>query len=462
MLIRRLRVALVLLLLSSGYFSHAFEALPLRINCVNVNEDLALIADLSESGQLRREARKFVVKAFDYNEDKPFSDYLAYAREKILAENPKAEMLCPITTPTSQLLYPELDNDLQQVVDLVAPFELARPNADSVVLLIHGLTDSPFLFHDMAHEFFQNGLDVRTLLLPGHGTAPSALIETNERKWRQATRYAIRQALKDYKRVYLGGFSTGGTLIWDQLNTGTWSQTELAKIAGLMMWAPASKAKSDMAWVAKYVDYLPFVDWLNKGADIDFAKYESFPFNAAAQVHTLMSRVNGNSKSLTRIPDIPLLVVASEVDQTIETKTTLSLMRQWHNAPGRMSQSLDTLIFYGNEAVVAQLPDSLAVLRPACQNQQLCDKVIDISHNAALNAPTNPHYGYQGNYKYCEHHIGSDAFSACKTMAVVPTGEISGRNLDKYGVMRRLTFNPYFDHMREQVLGFVTKTGIKP
>ena len=50
MLIRRLRVALVLLLLSSGYFSHAFEALPLRINCVNVNEDLALIADLSESG----------------------------------------------------------------------------------------------------------------------------------------------------------------------------------------------------------------------------------------------------------------------------------------------------------------------------------------------------------------------------------------------------------------------------
>ena len=75
-----------------------------------------------------------------------------------------------------------------------------------------------------------------------------------------------------------------------------------------------------------------------------------------------------------------------------------------------------------------------------------------------MNSPKNPHYGNQGNYKYCEHHIGSEAFSACKSMTVVPTGEITSDNLSKYGVLRRLTYNPYFEHMSKLVGDFITNT----
>lgn len=62
------------------------------------------------------------------------------------------------------------------------------------------------------------------------------------------------------------------------------------------MWSPASKAKSDLAWLAQYIDGIPFVDWLDLDADIDFAKYESFPYNAAAQVHSLMNLVVGKGQ----------------------------------------------------------------------------------------------------------------------------------------------------------------------
>jgi len=451
----RIAVALSLALMS---FSGRAEALSLSTNCININDDLELISRLTDTGALRKEANKFPIDDFDFRSNVPYSDYLAYARNKILADNPKAEMLCPIKTKTSEILYPDLDNDLQQVVDLIAPFELSVPNSSAVVLLIHGLTDSPYLFHDLAHEFYLKGLNVRTLMLPGHGTAPSALIETSERQWRRATEYAMRAALKDFDKVYLGGFSTGGALIWDQLSHGNWSASEIEKIAGLMMWAPATKAKSNLAWIAKYMNYVPFVDWVNKGADIDFAKYESFPFNAAAQINKLMSRINGESKSLRNIPDIPLFVVASEVDQTIDTKTTLKLIKRWHTATGRTNQSRDTLIYYGSDSRINNLPKTFTVATPSCQSQQLCGKVINISHNAAMNSPKNPHYGNQGNYKYCEHHIGSEAFSACKSMTVVPTGEITSDNLSKYGVLRRLTYNPYFEHMSKLVGDFITNT----
>ena len=456
-MIRTLQSILLLASMTWTSAGLASQELPLSVNCININEDLTRVAQLKESGQLRSESNKFPVEAFDFMSDRPFADYLSYAREWILAKNPKGEMLCPLESKISPLTQANLELDLQQVVDLVAPFELKVPGSEQVVLLIHGLTDSPFLFHDLAYEFYQQGLNVRTLLLPGHGTAPSALVDTTEKQWRQAAGYAMRQALSDYKQVYLGGFSTGGALILDQLSHGKWSPSQLDKIKGLLLWAPASKAKSDFAWAAKYLDFVPFVDWLNKGADIDFAKYESFPLNAAAQVDKLMGRINGKDKSLTKIPDIPMLVVTSEVDQTIDTTTTLRLVNQWHTAPSRKSLGSDNLIYYGDPKALKPLPDTLQVSIPSCQTQQLCDKVIDIAHNAATNSPKNPHYGHQGNYKYCEHHVDAEAFSACKTMPVAPTGEITAKNLERYGVLRRLTYNPYFEHMMTNIRDFLSR-----
>ncbi|MEK9627804.1 MAG: hypothetical protein VW455_02155 [Nitrospinota bacterium] len=44
------------------------------------------------------------------------------------------------------------------------------------VLLIHGLTDSPFLMRDIGERFRENCFWVRSILLPGHGTLPGDLL----------------------------------------------------------------------------------------------------------------------------------------------------------------------------------------------------------------------------------------------------------------------------------------------
>jgi len=45
------------------------------------------------------------------------------------------------------------------------------------VLLVHGLSDSPYCMRGMAETFLAQGFDVVVLRLPGHGTIPAALTD---------------------------------------------------------------------------------------------------------------------------------------------------------------------------------------------------------------------------------------------------------------------------------------------
>lgn len=424
------------------------------LNCVTINNDLAQIEKFKQAGTYRFAKGGVQRINFNFASNKPFQDYLAAARAHINAQNPKASMPCPISTPTSKRLY--ADKPLQ-VVDLIAPFELKADNEKAAVLLIHGLTDSPYLFHDLANSFVEQGISVRTLLLPGHGTAAEALVDIDQADWRQAASYAIKSMLKDFDSVYLGGFSTGGALVVDYLNRNILNETELQKLKGVMLWSPASEAKASMAWAAKYVSW--FKDYLDEAADIDFAKYESFPANAGAQVHALMKRIEPNK--LKGLRNTPFFVVASEVDQTIATDATVNILARWHAQNGA-AQAQDKLVYYYANNVADQLnalPSSLKTVTTfSCEGQVYCERVLDIAHTSPTNAPSNPHYGWQGSYRNCEHLTGTELFASCKTTSSPTLGELTEVNLQATPNLQRLTFNPYYEQMLEQMQGFIEST----
>lgn len=424
------------------------------LNCVTINNDLAQIEKFKQAGTYRFTKGGVQRINFDFASNKPFQDYLAAARAHINAQNPKANMPCPISTPTSKRLY--ADKPLQ-VVDLIAPFELKADNEKAAVLLIHGLTDSPYLFHDLANSFVEQGISVRTLLLPGHGTAAEALVDIDQADWREAASYAIKSMLNDFDNVYLGGFSTGGALVVDYLNRNTLSEIEQQKLKGVMLWSPASEAKAGMAWAAKYVSW--FSDYLDEAADIDFAKYESFPANAGAQVHALMKRIE--PQKLKGLRNTPFFVVASEVDQTINTEATVNILARWHAQNGA-AQAQDKLVYYYANKVADQLnalPSSLKTVTTfSCEGQVYCKRVLDIAHTSPTNVPSNPHYGWQGSYRNCEHLTGTDLFASCKTTSSPTLGELTEENLQATPNLQRLTFNPYYEQMLEQMQGFIAST----
>ena len=116
--------------------------------------------------------------------------------------------------------------DLHQYRELIieanSPFEL-RPTNPIVstqtptkmkygALLIHGLLDSPFIMKDAGLHLQSQGLLVRSILLPGHGTVPGSLLNVKYEDWLQAVRYGIASLAKDVEHIFLVGFSTGASL----------------------------------------------------------------------------------------------------------------------------------------------------------------------------------------------------------------------------------------------------------
>ena len=147
----------------------------------------------------------------------PFDQYVTATTQKLEEALQKAR--------------PELSAaDRKRLVQMRAPFEwppdpseggadprscpaAPAPGSRSGILLIHGLTDTPFLMRDVGRHFRERQcFRVRAILLPGHGTVPGDLLEVSYRDWIAAARYGIDSFAGEVDHLYIAGFSTGGTL----------------------------------------------------------------------------------------------------------------------------------------------------------------------------------------------------------------------------------------------------------
>ena len=83
-----------------------------------------------------------------------------------------------------------------------------------VVLLLHGLTDSPYSLRHIAKFYRDRGFVAIGVRLPGHGTVPAGLTDVRWEDWMAATRLAVREARRRAGAVPLEivGFSNGGAL----------------------------------------------------------------------------------------------------------------------------------------------------------------------------------------------------------------------------------------------------------
>lgn len=90
------------------------------------------------------------------------------------------------------------------------------PTAESV-LLVHGLTDSPYYVATIGDALYARGYNVVSVLLPGHGTRPECLLHIKKEQWRREVRFGLSLARRLGAKVSMAGFSTGGALSLDAL-----------------------------------------------------------------------------------------------------------------------------------------------------------------------------------------------------------------------------------------------------
>jgi alpha-beta hydrolase superfamily lysophospholipase len=173
-------------------------------------------------------------------------------------------------------------------------YELTPENPRGAVLLVHGLSDSPYSMRGIAEVFFRNGYDVVVLRLPGHGTIPGALRDVTWQDWYAAVvlaaKYTAGRAGAGHA-FFACGHSTGSALLTLYAVRAA-SDESLPRPERLFLVSPAIGI-SPFAVLTNIVAGLSFLpafeksQWIDVLPEYDPYKYNSFPVNAGNQIYSL-------------------------------------------------------------------------------------------------------------------------------------------------------------------------------
>jgi alpha-beta hydrolase superfamily lysophospholipase len=296
------------------------------------------------------------------------------------------------------------------------------------VLLVHGLGDSPWSFVDVAPRLADQGYLVRTVLLPGHGTTPSDLLEVRLEDWQRVVREQVAALREDVPEVYLGGFSTGANLV-----TAYALQDEA--VAGLLLYSPAFRSGSRLEWLTPWLTLVK--PWLlPTGAERPQqtpVRYLNTPTNGFAQYYR--SNVAARQALAHKAFAKPALLVMAEHDSVVDAGFVFETFGT------RFTHPASRLIWYGATPAFADgKRDARVLARPDVMPNE---RISQFSHMSVLFSPANTLYGRDGKLRLC--HNGQDpaAYQRCEAGEPVWYSDWGYQESGK--VHARLTFNPYFE-----------------
>jgi len=209
-------------------------------------------------------------------------------------------------------------------------FELSSDTPVAGVLLLHGMSDSPYSLHNMGTRLHEEGVHVIGLRVPGHGTAPSGLVHVHWQDMAAAVKLAV-QHLHDQvgeKPVYIVGYSNGGALALHYA-LSVIEDPSLPTIKKLVLISPeigVTKMAGLAVWQERigHILGLEKLRWNEVLPEYDPFKYNSFAINAGDQAYrlTIENRkkldVLAKDGKLEQLP--PILAFQSVLDATVSAR----------------------------------------------------------------------------------------------------------------------------------------------
>ena len=376
-----------------------------------------------------------------------------------------------------------LSDPLKQATNWNRTFELGTDTPRGAVLLLHGLTDSPYAMRALAERLHARGYRVVSLRLPGHGTAPSALLEVDWEDWAAA----VRLAAKDLAgragpggKLYMVGYSTGAALAVEYALARLQGE-DLPPVEKLVLISPAigvSPAAALAVWQARFASWLgvPKLAWTDVVPEFDPYKYSSFPVHAGDQIYQVTRLIEqrmaarGKAGPVAGLPRI--LAFQSVADDTVSTPAVI------HALFGRLAQEGHQLVLFDiNRAADASalyspgapevmdhllqgppLPFDLTVLANSdAQSSQLMAVrraagtgettrtttglfwpagVFSLSHVALAFSPADPVYGSVSREQGRIIYLGKYGLQGERGLLAIPSSSLI-----------RLRHNPFFDYL---------------
>lgn len=233
-------------------------------------------------------------------------------------------------------------------------FELEAQDPNIAVLLLHGLSDSPYSMRSLGLSLHKAGAHVVGLRIPGHGTAPSGLTTTTFKDMAAAVDVAVLHLHETLgiSKIYVVGYSNGGALAVDYATRAV-QDAALPELAGLILLSPeigvspAARLAAPLTWFGRSLG-IQKLAWASIGPEYDPYKYNSFALRADLTAWNATQTVKAHLQTLQddnlidRLP--PILAFQSAADATVQAPVLISELFDKLQGPGH-----HLVLFDGNQ-----------------------------------------------------------------------------------------------------------------
>jgi len=270
-------------------------------------------------------------------------------------------------------------------------FELPIDNPQMGVLLLHGMSDSPYSLHAQAEYLHEKGVWVVAMRMPGHGTVPSGLTAVKWEDMAAVTEIGMRRLSQKVgsKPIHIMGYSTGAPLALNYTFKAL-DDNRLRLPSSLIFFSPAigiSKTASFAVWQSRigHLFSLPKLEWNSIGPEYDPFKYNSFAVNAGDQVYRICKEVQKQFDTYSKQTEHsrnfpPVLSFQSIIDNTVTVSDTVDHLYK------RLPKGDHTLVLFDinndfskNILVKKKTAANIASLRGAVGGNYRLDLISDLN-----------------------------------------------------------------------------------
>jgi alpha-beta hydrolase superfamily lysophospholipase len=369
-------------------------------------------------------------------------------------------------------------------------YEMPATATGPSVLLIHGLSDSPYSLRNMAEKLHDKGAYVVGLRVPGHGTAPSGLVKVTWQDMAAAVRLAVRH-LADRnpgQPVHIVGYSNGAALAV-KYALATLDQPELPKVKSLVLLSPEigiTRVAALAIWQSRlgWILGLDKLSWNSVLPEYDPFKYGSFAVNAGDVSYRITNEIQRQITELTKMKLIgdmpPVLAFSSVVDATVLAPALVANLFNRLPAGGHRLVLFDINRVAGIEPLLKWSPDEMisalkqkphaSFTLSLVTNKSNRNRPVEVYHwlpgqdeksveklsllwpknvysltHVSLPFPRNdPVYGDQPNHKSPGIQLGNIALRGERGVLKISASELL-----------RLRWNPFYSYLEENTLEFM-------
>ena len=356
------------------------------------------------------------------------------------------------------------------------------------VVLLHGLTDSPYSVRRLALNYQQHGFVAVVPRLPGHGTAPGELTGVDWEMWQAATRLAVREATRlagENVPLHLVGYSNGGALAMkyalDALDAPALRKPQQVILLSPMIGVTAFARFAGFAGLPALLPAFAKAAWLNIAPEYNPYKYNSFPVNAARQSWLLTKALQeqiGRAAREHRLGQLPpVLAFQSVMDSTVSTRAVVTGLFDQLPANGS-----ELVVFDINQAASFRplfKPSSwtaTSALLPVMQRRYSVTVITNADeHSFSTVAKTTPAGSTRETVVPLVQSWPQDVYSLSHVaVPFPPDDDLYGREpgvKNRYGIslgtialwgetsvlsvgkeaLMRVTSNPFYDYMQERI-----------